>query len=28
MKEYSETFHLIDKGNKKEAKYDIAGNSW
>jgi hypothetical protein len=27
MKEYSETFHLIDNGNGKEAKYDMAGKS-
>ncbi len=27
MKEYSETFHLIDKGNGAEAKYDMAGQS-
>ena len=26
-KEYCETFHLIDKGNGKEAKYDMAGKS-
>ncbi len=28
MKEYSKTFHLIDKGNGKEAKYNMAGKSW
>ncbi len=27
MKEYSERFHLIDKGNRVEAKYDMAGQS-
>ena len=27
MREYSETFHLIDKGNGKEVKYDMAGKS-
>jgi hypothetical protein len=27
MKEYSKTFHLIDKRNGKEAKYDMAGKS-
>jgi hypothetical protein len=27
MKEYSKTFHLIDKGNRKEVKYDMAGKS-
>ena len=27
MKEYSKTFHLIDKGNGKEVKYDMAGKS-
>jgi hypothetical protein len=27
MKEYSKTFHLIDKGNGKEAKYIMAGKS-
>jgi hypothetical protein len=27
MKEYSKTFHLINKGNGKEAKYDMAGKS-
>jgi len=27
MKEYSETFHLRDKGNGKEEKYDMAGKS-
>ena len=26
-KEYCKTFHLIDKGNGKEAKYDMAGAS-
>ena len=26
-KHYSETFHLIDKGNGKEAKYDLGGQS-
>jgi hypothetical protein len=26
-KEYCETFHLIDKGNGKEAKYDMARKS-
>ena len=26
-KEYCKTFHLIDKGNGKEAKYDMAGKS-
>ena len=26
-KEYCEMFHLIDKGNGKEAKYDMAGKS-
>jgi len=26
-KEYCDTFHLIDKGNGKEAKYDMAGAS-
>jgi hypothetical protein len=28
MKEYSETFHLIDKGNGNEAKYNMTGKSW
>ncbi len=28
MKEYSKTFHFIDKGNGKEVKYDMAGKSW
>ncbi len=27
MKEYSKKFHLIDKENGKEAKYDMAGKS-
>jgi hypothetical protein len=27
MKEYSKMFHLIDKGNGKEAKYNMAGKS-
>ncbi len=26
-KAYCKTFHLIDKGNGKEAKYDMAGKS-
>ena len=26
-KPYSETLHLIDKGNDKEAKYDLGGQS-
>ena len=26
-KDYSETFHQIDKGNKNEARYDMAGMS-
>eukprot|EP00956_Cyclotella_meneghiniana_P004059 scaffold4911_cov47-Cyclotella_meneghiniana.AAC.17 len=27
QKDYSETFHLIDKGNGKESKYDMSGQS-
>ena len=27
-KEYCKTFHLIDKGNRKEEKYDMAWKSW
>ncbi len=27
MNEYSKTFHFIDKGNGKEAKYNMAGKS-
>ena len=27
QKDYSETFHLIDKGNGKESKYDLGGHS-
>eukprot|EP00956_Cyclotella_meneghiniana_P001713 scaffold1870_cov73-Cyclotella_meneghiniana.AAC.4 len=27
QKDYSETFHLIDKGNGKESKYDMGGQS-
>ena len=27
-KDYSETFHLIDKGNGAEATYDMGGHSW
>jgi hypothetical protein len=27
QKDYSETFHLIDKGNGKEKKYDMGGQS-
>jgi hypothetical protein len=25
QKDYSQTFHLIDKGNGKESKYDMSG---
>ena len=27
MREYSETFHWIDKGNQVEAKFDLGGES-
>ena len=27
QKDYSETFHLIDKGNGKESKYDMGGQT-